>query len=548
MKKLIIIISFCLIFTSLSVAKDHKLPELKTQIKTIIVFKNGLGFFIREGETELQDNWAVTETVPKATLGTFWLGTLHEGSYLEEAIAYTEKLEKQSDAISIDELLAANIGKKITITAFNNDIIEGTIKSIPKSRHLPSSPPTHNHNAPMPPLQSALIILETKDGVVAFHKNQIKKIEFSHDYSSEITVTEEAKRIKFKLGGNANNARLSLSYLQKGISWMPSYRVNIYEDDTARITMKSTLINDVEDLEDTDISFVVGYPNFQFSDVLSPMALGQNLNQFISALQRGRNEFIGHSPMSNVMRQSVSFAAEMRRDELDYNYSSIEDWSGMPEEDLFFYEKKGVSLNKGERAYYHIFSEEVDCEHIYEWRVPNTTEVDARGYQSSRNEETPEQVWHSLKLTNSTHQPWTTAPAFAIKAGKPISQDIINYTPKGATTNLKLTVATDIKTNRQEQEVERQRDIKLYRYSYDLVTVEGKLFVKNHKNKNVTMEITKMLTGEVLEASHSPEITKIAAGIKFKGVNNESEITWNFPLKSGEEMELTYNYQVYVAH
>jgi hypothetical protein len=312
--------------------------------------------------------------------------------------------------------------------------------------------------------------------------------------------------------------------------------------------MKSTLINDVEDLEDTNIYFVVGYPNFQFSDILSPMALEQNLNQFISALQRGRNEFMGHSPMSNVMRQSVSFAAEMRRDELDYNYSAIKDWSAMPEEDLFFYEKTGVNLKKGERAYYHIFSEEVDCKHIYEWRVPNTTEVDARGYRNSQNEETPEQVWHSLKLTNSTNQPWTTAPAFAIKADKPISQDIINYTPKGATTNLKLTVATDIKTNRQEQEVERQRDIKLYRYSYDLVTVEGKLFVKNHKNKDVTMEITKTLTGEVLEASHSPEITKIAAGIKFKGVNNESVITWNFPLKSGEERELTYKYQVYVAH
>lgn len=548
MRELIIIISICLIFASLSVAKNHTLPELKTQTKTIIVFKNGLGFFIREGETALQDNWAVTETVPKATLGTFWLGTLHEGSYLEEAIAYTENLEKQSEAISIDELLAANIGKKIVITAFNNEIIEGTIKSIPKSRHLPPSQPAPHYNAPMPPPQSALIIIETNDGVVAFNKNQIKKIEFPDDYSSEVTVTEAAKRIKFKLGGNADNARLSLSYLQKGISWMPSYRVNIHEDDTARITMKSTLINDVEDLEDTNIYFVVGYPNFQFSDILSPMALEQNLNQFISALQRGRNEFMGHSPMSNVMRQSVSFAAEMRRDELDYNYSAIKDWSAMPEEDLFFYEKTGVNLKKGERAYYHIFSEEVDCKHIYEWRVPNTTEVDARGYRNSQNEETPEQVWHSLKLTNSTNQPWTTAPAFAIKADKPISQDIINYTPKGATTNLKLTVATDIKTNRQEQEVERQRDIKLYRYSYDLVTVEGKLFVKNHKNKDVTMEITKTLTGEVLEASHSPEITKIAAGIKFKGVNNESVITWNFPLKSGEERELTYKYQVYVAH
>ena len=34
------------------------------------VFKNGLGFFMREGETQLRDGWCVTEQVPPAAFGT----------------------------------------------------------------------------------------------------------------------------------------------------------------------------------------------------------------------------------------------------------------------------------------------------------------------------------------------------------------------------------------------------------------------------------------------------------------------------------------------
>jgi len=45
--------------------------------------------------------------------------------------------------------------------------------------------------------------------------------------------------------------------------------------------MKATLINDAEDLENVDFFFVVGYPNFLYADVLSPMALQESITQFI---------------------------------------------------------------------------------------------------------------------------------------------------------------------------------------------------------------------------------------------------------------------------
>lgn len=292
-----------------------------------------------------------------------------------------------------------------------------------------------------------------------------------------------------------------------------------------------------------DAFFVVGHPNFIFSDIFSPIAMKQTLSQLIGALERGRELGIRSSQLSNVMRQSVSFG----RDEtmLDPGYSSIKDLQGASEEDLFLYHKKGVTLRKGERASYYIFSKEVAYKHIYEWNIPDTINVDQRGYRTSGNKgDVKEQVWHSIKLTNSTDYPWTTAPALTVSGWKPLSQDMINYTPKGTKTNLKLTVATDIKTERNEFESSRERDVRLYRNSYDLVTVEGELYMKNAKTKDVTMEIKKQITGEVLKTSHNGKVKKVAEGLK--GVNYNSFISWEIPVEAGEKVMVTYTYKVYI--
>ncbi|UCE36274.1 MAG: hypothetical protein JSW00_12135 [Thermoplasmata archaeon] len=524
--------------------KENPLPILNTKLKTIAVFKNGLGFFIREGQVELQDKWAVTESVPQATLGSLWIGSLDEDTQIEEVIAFFEEIKSDTEAITLQELLKANIGKRVTVTA-NNKLIEGTIKSIPEDR----VPYPESMQQPIPPQPAVIVIISTKKGEVAINRNAVSKIEFPPNFSTKILTQEKAKRFKFKLATRKKKATLSLSYLQKGISWIPGYLVNIENPKKARITMKAILINDIEDLENADAFFVVGYPNFMYADVLSPMALDQALSQFITGLEEGTRRRDEYSLLSNIMRQartSISVVEALKRSS-DYGYTAtaIKGVPGASEEDLFLYHKKGISLRKGERAYYHIFSQEVDYKHIYEWNVPDTINVDTSGYQfSEESQADTEQVWHSIKLGNSTDYPWTTAPALTVSGWKPLAQDVINYTPKGTETNLKLTVATDIKTNRNEYEIERERDVKLYRSSYDLVTIKGELYIHNAKSQDVTLEIKKKVTGDVREASHDGKIDKVAEGLR--GVNLNSFISWEIPVKAGEEVEVTYTYKVYI--
>ena len=313
--------------------------------------------------------------------------------------------------------------------------------------------------------------------------------------------------------------------------------------------MKATIINDIEDLENVDIFFVVGYPNFLYADKLSPMTLDESIEQFISSLSSSDSRYGPHrriDNLANVMAQSVSYNEDASFG-ADSGYDTIKGLSGTSEEDLFLYNKKNINLKKGERAYYHIFSAKVDYKHIYKWEIPITTKVDSRGYfRSNQDNKTREQIWHSIKLNNSTKYPWTTAPSFIVKGTKPIAQDVIKYTPKKAKTDLKLTVALDIKTDRHETEVERDRNVKLYSRKYDMVTVKGKLYIKNLKNKKITMEIKKELSGEVLETSYKGKIKKSAEGLK--SVNYNSIITWEIPLKKAEEKIITYKYKIYVSN
>jgi len=156
-------------------------------------------------------------------------------------------------------------------------------------------------------------------------------------------------------------------------------------------------------------------------------------------------------------------------------------------------------------------------------------------------------VWHALKLTNTTGKPWTTAPAVTMKNGRILGQDTIEYTPDQATTDLKITQALSISAEHNEYEIERQRGgTQFYGNNYDLVTVKGELAVTNYKDEPVTLEITKLLSGEVQKSAGDPQIVRLARGLR--SVNPASRLVWKLEVKPGKEnlKKLEYVYQVYV--
>ena len=534
---------------------------VNTKTRSVAVFKNGLGFFVREGEAKLTNGWAMTEVVPAAALGTFWIGSPKPGISIERLTALQEEVSRTVPAIYIQEMLAANVGKKVRFMV-GDKVIEGKLIAVPDDRKPDPNRPTYPaYTSAIPPAASNLALIETATGTVAINKSSISWIEFEGRANVEYTAKERVKRFQFKVAGAKDKATVTMAYLQKGLSWSPAYLVELIDDKKARITMQGLLVNDVEDIEGADVYFVVGYPNFMFADMLSPLALGQSVTDFVSQLSRGRAP---GGPMGAATQQMAyggggygGFAAEPEQPISQFGYATRET-PGAHEEDLFLYHMKEVSLKKNERAYYTVFSSEAPYEHVYEWAVPDTSNVQPSGYvessqrtvessQRTQDERLENQVWHKLKLTNNSKFPWTTAPAMATSKEQPLAQDTLNYTPKGAKGDLKLTIATDISAKKSELERTRENDaLRVYGYSFAKVTVDGKLTLKNFKSKQVTVTVKKTLTGEVVSASRDGEVEKTAEGIKT--VNPTSVITWEVPINPGEENTLEYTYYVYVRY
>lgn len=102
-----------------------------------------------------------------------------------------------------------------------------------------------------------------------------------------------------------------------------------------------------------------------------------------------------------------------------------------------------------------------------------------------------------------------------------------------------------VKAEQLELEIDRKRDAaQLYGHHYDLITVDGKLSVKNFQQKTITLEITKTLSGELKSSQPETKIEKLARGLRR--MNTVLKLTWAIELEPGQQKKLGYIYDVYV--
>ncbi|HEV2395328.1 MAG TPA: hypothetical protein VGS27_00115 [Candidatus Sulfotelmatobacter sp.] len=278
------------------------------------------------------------------------------------------------------------------------------------------------------------------------------------------------------------------------------------------------------------------------------MSLQQSLVDYMRSAERDRKD-LGGAMNAISGQQFVSLKANEESAPLSLS-PSVSAMSGAPEEDLFLYNRSSVTLAKGERASYNVFSDKVAYEHLYTWEIANQPHVDAYGNVIQPNPSVPDSsrtdtVWHTIRLKNSTRFPWTSAPAFVISGEKPVSQDTPPYTPKGASSTLKITVASDIRTSHEEREISRQQDLTHRRgYTYDLVTIEGTLNVRNYKSQQVRLSIGKTVRGKLVSQSDPGKSVELGEAIVSD--NPSTRLTWDITLNPGEERTLTYRYTIWI--
>ena len=519
--------------------------DVQTNLVGLSLFKNGLGYFIWEANFKQPKNdWIYLSSLPTPVLGTFWITSTDPNLKIETAVAFKGETPKIFNATTLQELLKANIGKKVEVKLSDDKEFSAIILDVPENRNSQEQENPSYSSAPFN--TSNLAILQTEETIIALNKGDIKQIKFKDKPNYTFTQTMNQPVLKVKVNTKSDKNKLYLSYLQKGITWVPSYIVDISNEKEALFTMKALIVNDIEDLSNTKVQFITGFPHILFSGNIDPMALKETMDTFLTSLtNRGgynRNEgLMTQQVMTNNMPGGFVSPSIIAPD-----YSGQEG-TGEFSEDLFFYELKNISLKKGERGYLPLFSSKLKYKHIYECVIMGQTKINS--YQSSyenTNDKISEDVWHSIQLTNSTKQPWTTGTAMTVNNDKILGQDLISYTPLNSETNLKITKATDIKVDAKESEIDRKQDAKRFNnYRYDLVTVKGEVNINNYKNKDIELKLTKSVTGEVSKVSNNGKVETSTENLK--AINKNSVIKWTLPVKTKDTIKISYIYSVYVS-
>jgi hypothetical protein len=156
---------------------------------------------------------------------------------------------------------------------------------------------------------------------------------------------------------------------------------------------------------------------------------------------------------------------------------------------------------------------------------------------------------HRLRFTNTLGAPLTAAPVIIETLDKDkrmtIGQSPLRYTPNGAIATVDLSAAPDIVSNHTESESARKEQVRANRdQSWDLLTVDATLEIRNYSNKTVRYRASRLLHGNPLSCS---EAWKTESLLQMSGgLNKWNKLSWETDLKPGEARKITYRYEVFV--
>lgn len=544
----------------------HAQQTLETKPVEASLFKNGLGFIVREAEAPAAGEYVISD-LPVPVHGTFWILSESKSTVLEEAVAFNSPRTETTEALTLLELLRANVGKAVEVRTETDGWTAGTLVATPEVQ--PTLPPTGSHAANQgrpydyrgsprayrpPSAEEAMragpanfVLLRTEQGMLALPPGEIKGVRCP-GAELDVRLPQHRPGAALRLKVSGQRGRLRIAYLAWGMTWAPSYQVDISDPKRAALRCKAAVMNDIEDLDGATVNFITGYPNLAFAEVADPLALRGDVSDFFQSLvalgsrrRDGRTPVVTQQMIASNM--AIAESAPVR---------PMMPSEGEVREDLFLYPRADVSLRRGERAYYPLFTKDVPYDSVYVWDIEDSLDESSRWrhawwYERSDQRLAQEEIWHSLRLTNTAGLPWTTAPAMTVQEGRVLGQDVLFYTSPGANTLLKITRAVDVQAEQGETEVERDRDARTAYQGrrFDLVTIKGELRVFNHKNKPITLLIKKTLSGEVLKTAPEPEIERTTRGVWR--VNPQQVLTWELPVPAGGKQYVTYQYKVYAA-
>src|SRR6478609_1841743 len=203
-------------------------------VKEITVFKDGHAFLLHSGKMPVDAGGNVLlDALPQPVLGTFWPYSADKNAKLTAVTASSHKVKLERTALSIRELIEANLGASVQITeqvaAAGKEpqtvSYAGTIESIPTQSGEELEATRVPDSGERLPLRGEVVLVKTEAGTKAVSVDRIIDVSFAQKPGTRLAHEEFRNLLTLKLdwGGKApeKQADVGMPYLQRGIRWIP---------------------------------------------------------------------------------------------------------------------------------------------------------------------------------------------------------------------------------------------------------------------------------------------------------------------------------------
>lgn len=584
---------FCLLAASVVVlsatgatpAESSSKPNaaVRLPVKEVTVFKDGHAFVLHEGKlpTDGAGN-VVMDYLPAPVIGTFWAYSGDKNARLVSVVAGQHRTAIPRTALTLRELLEANVGAEVIVTETNRASYPATILGFPTrsaDELAATSPPNTGERLPE---KGSLVLFKTAEGTKAVAVERIQDATFKQPPMAKAVSEEFRNSLTLQLDWSgraaAKDTEVGLVYLQKGIRWIPSYKVDLDGKGQAVVKLQATVLNELTDLEGATVQLVIGVPTFYFKETVDPMALQQTaaqLSQFFqSDTSRSRSSALAAN-FSNAMMTQVARMGDYAVGEPQPGGREPTVPESAKNEDLFVFTVRNVTLKKGERAVFPLVEVTVPYEDVFTLDLPFAPPTDMRRQFNTQQQAelaklfNAPKILHKARLQNKSEYPFTTAPALVLRNGRVLAQGMMTYTASGASTDLSITTAVDIQVKKSDTETKRTPNAFSFNgNNYLRVDLEGKVRLTQHGKQPVTVEVIRHALGHIDGADHDGkvEMNNVFEGTDYlpagdssypdwwssyswpwwwNHVNGVGRITWTLKLDPGQPVEVGYTWHYY---
>lgn len=423
--------------------------------------------------------------------------------------------------------------------------------------------------------QGQVIELLTDHGTKIIPTATISDVTFVDPPQHDVPYEEirNLLRLQFDWGNAAPPAqvKVGMTYLQKGIRWIPNYRVELEPDGVAVVRLQATLLNELTDLDHVTGHLVIGVPSFDFKSTVDPLALSDVAAQLSAYFQEPSQTALG---LSNSMMAQTQVArmgdyrARGPQAPAEPNLGPELD-SSEHGDDMFIFTVPDISLRKGERMVVPVGEWKLKYSDVMRLEIPIAPPAEVRGSFNSDQQAQLAKLFyapkakHVVRLENTSNAPLTTAPAMLVSGGRLLGQGMMTYTSPGSATDLTITTAVNLAVDHEENETSRAPNTANFGgHTYDRINLEGSIRLTNHRREPVRVEITRTVIGGIDSADHDATVKRPGSWTAddignpvwwqwyswpawWNQLNSRGRAEWDVTIPAGEKVDLSYKWHYF---